>query len=188
MKLSGLQIFWIIFTFETGNMILLTIQSAVKEAKQDTWISYILASLLGMVIIFIACKAALHYPKQSLMEFSKTILGKWLGTFIGVIYLVQWISVIGNILREFADFTITVLLPNTPIWVLILTMLLLMVYVTYVGGIEGIGRCSEVFGPIVILSVILLIFLSINNLNYHQIFPVFFDTGLLPILKGTLAP
>ena len=154
MKLSGLQIFWLMFTFETGNMVLLTIGPVMEEANQDVWISYLIADILGVLIVYGATKTALLYPKHTLIQYSKIILGKLLGTVVVLIYLVQWYSVVGNILRQFADLTITLLLPTTPSWVLYLTMLLLLIYVTYIGGIEGIGRCAEVFGPIIILSVV----------------------------------
>ncbi|NHC38393.1 endospore germination permease [Bacillus sp. MM2020_1] len=188
MKLSGLQIFWLMFTFETGNMILLTLAPTFQEAKQDVWISYFIAAIMGILIVYVSSKAALLYPGKTLIEYSKQILGKWPGMLIVIVYLVQWYSVIGNILREFADFAITILLPTTPQWVLVLTMLLLLIYITYSGGIEGIGRCSEVFGPIILLSMFILLILSVSVFNYRNILPVFSDTGLLPILKGTLHP
>ncbi|WML23886.1 endospore germination permease [Neobacillus sp. OS1-33] len=188
MKISGLQVFWLMFTFETGNMILLTLSPTFQDAKQDAWISYLLAAILGILIVFVSSKAALLYPGKTLIEYSKLIFGKWLGILIVIVYLIQWYSVLGDILREFAEFTITILLPTTPMWVLVLTMLLLLIYITYSGGIEGIGRCSEVFGPIILLSVLILLILSVSIFNYKNFLPVFSDTGFVPILKGTLHP
>lgn len=188
MKLSGLQIFWLMFTFETGNMVLLTIGPVMKEANQDVWISYFIANLLGVLIVYGATKAALLYPKLTFIQYSQIILGKLLGTILVLNYLVQWYSVVGNILRQFADLTITLLLPNTPSWILFLTMLLLLIYVTFIGGIEGIGRCAEVFGPIIITSVVLLILLSIKDFQILNFLPVFIDTGIQSIWKGALNP
>lgn len=188
MKISGLQIFWMMFTFETGNMLLSAISPTIAVAKQDAWISYLIASMIGILIVFIATKASLLYPSQTFIEFSQTILGKWIGSIIVIIYLIQWYSIIGIILRGFGDFTITLLFSSTPSWLVLLTMVMLMIYVTYSGGIEGIGRCSEVFGIMVILMVVLLILLSIPNMDVHKVLPVLADSGLSPILKGTLTP
>ncbi|MCM3570664.1 endospore germination permease [Neobacillus mesonae] len=188
MKLSGLQIFWLIFTFETGNMILLTIGPVMEEAKQDIWIAYLIATILGVLIVYMAAKTALLHPKHTLVQLSKLILGKWLGTIVVLIYLVQWYSVVGNILREFADFSITILLPLTPAWAFFSTILLLLIYVTFIGGIEGIGRCSEVFGPIIILSEIILIILSTKDFEVINLMPIFADTGFHQIWKGALTP
>lgn len=188
MKLSGLQIFWLVFSFEAGNMVLLTIGPVMEEANQDVWISYLIADILGVLIVYFATKTALLYPKHTLIQFSKTILGRFLGTVVVLNYLVQWYSVIGNILRQFADMTITLLLPKTPTWILFLTILLLLVYVTFIGGIEGIGRCAEVFGPIIFLSVVPLIILTIKDFQVLNFLPVFVDTGFMSIWKGALPP
>ncbi|MBB6444411.1 GerAB/ArcD/ProY family transporter [Bacillus benzoevorans] len=188
MKLSGLQIFWLMFTFETGNTILLTIGPAIKEANQDVWISYFIADILGTLIVYGATKTALLYPKHTLVQYSQIILGRLLGTVVILNYLVQWYSVLGNILRQFADLTITLLLPKTPSWTLFLSMLLLLIYLNFIGGIEGIGRCAEVFGPIIIFSVIMLIILSVKDFQILNLLPVFTDTGVHSIWKGTLTP
>jgi len=153
MKLTGLQIFWIIITFSVGNMMLLTVQPAIATAKQDVWISYLLASIGGVLLVFIANKVALLYPKNTFIQYSKIILGKGFGTIIIFIFFIQWYSVIADILCELADFVNTILLPTTPPWILHVTMLLLLMYVCYLGGIEGIARCSEVFGPIIVISI-----------------------------------
>lgn len=188
MKLSGLQIFWLMFTFETGNLILLTISPAIKEAKQDTWIAYLIASLLGVLIVYVATKIALLYPHHTLIQFSKLILGKGLGVVIVITYLFQWYSVVPFILRESADFLNTILLPETPSWAMVVSMVILTIYINLIGGIEGIARCSEVFGPIVILSITLSIVLLFKDFNTLNLLPVFVDTGVLPIWKGTLSP
>ena len=188
MKISGVQIFWLMFSLLTGNMMLKTIGPAIREAKQDAWISFLLASILGIIIVFIATKVSLLYPDQTLIEYSKTILGKWLGNVVVISYLIHWYLVLGPMLRGFVDFTITILMHSTPLWVLILTMLLLMIYVNYFGGIEGIARCSEVFGPIVVLMLIGLFLLTISNLDYQHLLPIFSDFGFRPILNGTIPP
>ncbi|KAB2330146.1 GerAB/ArcD/ProY family transporter [Cytobacillus depressus] len=188
MKISGLQIFWLMFTFETGNMLLLTVGPPIIVAKQDAWISSLIAIFFGIAVVFAATKVGLFFPNKTLVEFTKLILGKWLGTIIIFFYFIQWYSVIGTILGEFAEFTITILLPTTPSWILILTMLLLMIYVTYTGGIEGIARCSEVFGPMVLLMVVLLVILSLPNMEFDRILPIYSETGFREILKGSFSP
>lgn len=188
MKLTGLQIFWIIITFSVGNMMLLTVQPAIATAKHDVWISYLLATIGGVLLVFIANKVALLYPKNTFIQYSKIILGKGFGTIIIFIFFIQWYSVIADILCELADFVNTILLPTTPPWILHVTMLLLLMYVCYLGGIEGIARCSEVFGPIIVISIIGLLLVSIPNMQFDRVLPIYTETGMIPILKGTLYP
>lgn len=188
MKISRTQIFWLMISFNTGNMLLLSISPTISDAKQDAWISYLIATIIGALIVIIASNVSLLYPKLTLVEYSKRILGKWLGIIVIIPYLIQWYSVIAVILSEFYEFSSMVLLPTTPPWILFLTLLLLSIYVIYVGKIEGIGRCSEVFGPIIFLMVLLLVLMSIPNMRFEHILPVYTDSGVVPILQGALYP
>lgn len=188
MRITGLQVFWIIISFVTGNTILMSISSAQAYTKQDVWISYLLASGMGIIIVWMASRVGLLYSKHNFVEYSRMILGKWLGSVVVIIYLIQWFTVLGNILSEFTDFINIILLPTTPFWVLFLTMLLLIIYVVCAGGIEGIARCSEVFGPIIMFVFILLLVLAIPNMDINRILPVFADSGTFKLLQGTLTP
>lgn len=188
MKISGYQLFWLIFTMEFGMTAIFTVSPAVFLAKQDAWISIILATLIGLFTTFVAVKLSLLYPEQTFIQYCQSILGKWLGTIILVPYFLMWISVTGNILREYADFVFISLFSSTPLWSVILIMLGAVVYVTYSGGLRGIGRCSEIIGPISAIGGILIIIFSIKDWDWLRILPVYSNTGLLHIAKGSLIP
>jgi spore germination protein KB len=186
MKISGIQIFWMMFSFIIGNTILISVSRVLNYSKQDAWISVIVALLIGSLFIFIAIRAGQLFPELTLVELCQFVFGKWLGTLIVLVYLVQWYTVIANIFSEFTVFAISILLPTTPPWMLCISMLLLVIYVVYSSGIEGIGRCSEVFGPIIFLFVFLLILFSTPNMEVKNILPVFVDTGFVAIMKGAV--
>ncbi len=186
MKISTTQIFWISLTFQTGNSILLTMTHTINPARQDAWISDIIAGIIGLGIVYVATKLSLLYPNQTLIEYSQTILGRWFGKIIVISYFVQWYSVIGVILRGFADFSITILFHETPRWVLISAMLFLVIYSIYLGGIESIGRCSEFLGPMIPIGIAITLVLNIPNVSLLRILPIYSDTGLLSILIGSL--
>ena len=67
-------------------------------------------------------------------------------------------------------------------------MVYLIVYIVYKGGIEGIGRCSEILGPLIFLVTIVTLLLSFNSIDWNQILPVYADSGWRQIVKGSLAP
>jgi len=188
MKISGIQIFWMIAAMELGMTLLMTMTSSLQAAKQDAWISMIIAGGIALFIAFVATQLAVLYPNQTLVQFTETILGKWIGKFVIVIYMVQWYTIIPIILRQFTDLIELLLLPSTPRAPIVILMVLLVVYVTYAGGIDGIGRCSEVLGPIIIVMVLLVLFFSLNNITFKQILPVYRDHGIMPIFNGALAP
>jgi spore germination protein KB len=188
MKISGYQLFWLIFTMEFGMTAIFTVTPAVFLAKQDAWISLILASLICLFTTFVAVKLSLLHPEQTFVQYSQTILGKWLGKIILVPYFLMWVSVTGIILREYADFVYITLFSSTPIWIIVLIMLGAIVYVTYSGGLRSIGRSSEIIGPISVLGCILIIIFSVKDWDWLRILPVYSNTGFLPLVKGSLIP
>jgi spore germination protein KB len=188
MKITAKQLFWIITILEIGMTLLLTQSPAVTEAHQDAWISFALAGLAGVGITFVAGKLSLLYPNQTFIEYSQTILGKWLGRIIVIPYMIQLFATMGIILRQSTDFIQMTLFKNTPLIVLISLMLYLMVYVTYKGGIVGIARCSELIGPAIFIVIIITMALSLNNIEWKQILPIYADSGWQGILRGGLAP
>lgn len=188
MNLTGIQLFWIIISFQSGNTLLLTITPNITEAKQDAWIASIIAGVIGLFIVYISTKLSLLFPGQTIVQYSQVILGKWLGRLIIIPYFIQWYSVLGVILKEFGDFTVATLLPRTPIWIIMITMTLLLIYIIYMGGIEGIGRCSELFGPLIVVFIILILLLITPVLDWSRILPIYADTGIASIFKGVLPP
>jgi len=188
MKISHIQIFWIIVNMELGMTLLMTMTASLQAAKQDAWISIILSGCLALLVALIATRLALLYPGQTLVQFSQTIMGKTLGRIIVMTYLIQWYTIIPIVLRQFTDLVRALLLETTPQMPITLIMIALMVYATYAGKIQGIGRCSEMLGPLVIAMVLFVLATSLPNISIKNILPVYADSGMMSIGKGMLAP
>ncbi|MDF2960006.1 MAG: hypothetical protein K0S39_1741 [Paenibacillus sp.] len=184
MKLSGKQIYWIMTTMALGVALLLTIQTTVSIAMQDAWISILAGGFISIFAVYIAVKLSLAYPGKTFIEYTQLILGKWLGKAILVLYFLQWYSVTGIILREFAEM-MNLMLPTTPIWVIMISMLFIVMYGTN-NGIDIIGRCGEFIGPVMVLFVILTILLNLNNIHMADLTPVYKETGWKPIAQGAI--
>ncbi|MFC4766450.1 GerAB/ArcD/ProY family transporter, partial [Effusibacillus consociatus] len=186
-RVSGNQIFWMIATMEIGMTILLTITPSVTEAKQSAWISALVAGGFGIFVAFLGTKLSLLYPRQTLIEYSQTILGKWLGKVIVIPYLIMWFINCGIILRQSAEIIVEYILPGTPLSVVILSLGLAIVFAT-LSGIEVIGRLSEMLGPVILVMILIALFLSFNNMKWENLLPVYPEGGLMSILKGAIGP
>lgn len=188
MKVTGLQVFWIILIMDLGMTLVMTLSPSIQSAKQDAWISIIAAGGIALLVALLATQAAHLYPGQTLIEYSQTILGTWIGKAVVVTYLVQWYTIIPIVLRQFTDLVEVMLLQGTPREAIMILMILLIVYATYAGGIESIGRCSEFLGPIILFVISLVLIASLNDFNWKNILPVYADSGIAGIWGGTLAP
>lgn len=186
MNISSRQLFWLIWTFDVGMSLLLTTAPTIQIAKQDAWISVSIAAMGGLAITWVALSINLSLPNKTLVEIAESLLGKWLGKLLILLYLVMWISVTGIILREFADFVHVALFDKTPLWVILVTFLGLMVYVVIHSGLEGIARISEMLGPIVVITIIVAILMSLGQLKFRLMLPIYEDTGWQKILQGSV--
>lgn len=186
MKVSSRQLFWLMWMFDVGMALLLTIGPTIEAAKQDAWISVCIATLGGIAIAWVSVKIGLVHPDKSFVEIIEFLLGKWTGKLVMFLYLIVWVSVTGIILREFGDFVHVALFDRTPLWVILLTFECLMVYAVLHSGLEGIARMAELLGPIAVLALVVAILMSLGNVKYQFVLPVYVDSGLQNIIKGTL--
>jgi spore germination protein KB len=188
LKISGSQLFWIVATTLVVMSIWVTITPAIQISKQDAWLSILIAGVIGVAITVLVTHLSVLHPNQTLVQFSQDLLGKWLGRMIVLPYFISWYTLCAVALRSFGDFIHLIVLDRTPVWLIIILMLGLMIYITYSGGITGIGRFSEIAGPILFLTLIVSFILSVFNVRWNLLLPVYSDTGWVNILKGSLQP
>ncbi|WP_127492328.1 GerAB/ArcD/ProY family transporter [Paenibacillus glycanilyticus] len=185
MKISSWQLFWILTTLEISMSIWLTVSPTIEIARQDAWISLVVAGIIGLALSWVLVKVSQRHASQTLIEFAQTLFGKWLGKLIGVLYLLVWYSVCADILRIFSLFIKQVLFHDTPMWIISMLMMIAMAYIALVGSVEAIARFSEMAGPLLLLGILITFILNISNLRLTLMLPVFMDTGAMSILKGS---
>jgi spore germination protein KB len=188
LKISGSQLFWIIATIEAVMTLWLTITPVIEISKQDAWLSMLVGAVIGLAITYLAAHLSVIHPNQTLLEFSQALLGKWFGRILVLPYFIAWYTLSAIVLREFADFIKLVALDKTPVWIIMILIISLMTYLTYSAAITGIGRFSQIAGPILFLTLIVSFILSLGNVRWHQLLPVYADSGWLNILKGSIFP
>ncbi|WP_138495608.1 GerAB/ArcD/ProY family transporter [Paenibacillus pinistramenti] len=188
MRISNQQLFWMIMMLNVGINLLIAISLVIQDGHQDAWMSSMISGLIGVAASYLGTRLALRHPGQTLVEFSGVILGKWLGKLILLPYLFQWYIVIPLIMRDQYTFVHINVLFMTPVWMVVGPMLLVIVYAVYHGGIEAIARCTQVWSPILLVILLITFGVTINNLDWKALFPVYALTGAGPILKGSLVP
>lgn len=185
-KITGNQLGFLIFTFVVSTLILSVPGVMVAFAKQDAWMSVFPASITGIISIWVMTTLANRYPGLTIMEYSTQIVGKWLGKIFGFYFSYYLFFFISSTVNEHAGFIRTVLLPRTPSFVGVVTILILAGLAVF-SGIEVIGRCNEVLVPIIIILLIPLFILSIGDSDPGQLKPVLGE-GIMPVLKGAVVP
>lgn len=185
MQLSKSQLFWIIFISEIVLLTYFALGPSLKQARQDIWISYLLAVSAAMFGTYLMIKLSLSYRSTTMVSFVQSIMGKWLGKLIALAYIGYWLLVTMIMLRGTVDFISTNLLYKTPIFVIVVLEIVIMLYFNLQGGITTIGRCSQVIGPLLFAAAFLPLTLNNNHLDFNQLLPIY-QEGSRPVISGAL--
>ncbi|MEH7331234.1 endospore germination permease [Neobacillus drentensis] len=183
-KISALQMAFMMNPTILATGLLLVPAITAKTAKQDLWLSPIWASFIGFMIVFVAYRLHRLYPKETMFEYSEQILGKIPGKIVGVILVFYYFHVTGIIVREYGEFVSGTFLHQTPMVVIFSTMIIVSSMAVY-GGLEVIGRCSEMIVPVLLVLYLVIFVMLLKDLDTKNFFPML-ENGLGSSLKGSV--
>lgn len=170
-RITSLQMFVIIVSTINAIEVLKLPRDLSLDVGPDGWLVLIGGHLISAVGVFFIIKLGLLYPDETFADYTPKILGRFLGNPVVMIAVFFWISLTARIVREFADF-IQLILPQTPIEAIILSMLLVAAYTTR-HGIEPIARTMDILFPIFIGLLALLVFSVLIDVDFSNLLPLF---------------
>ncbi|MGP7818017.1 GerAB/ArcD/ProY family transporter [Niallia sp. 01092] len=184
-KISAFQMMYLLTMTILSTAILSIPSVTAKTAGRDMWISPFFASISGLFTTFIIYRLHKKFPDETIFQYSKHIVGTFLSKCIGFILLLYLLLVTSIIVREYADFIMISFLHLTPLVVVVGSMIILCAF-SVRSGLEVIARAAQVFFPIYIIPLLMLLLL-IYDFKLGNMFPVL-EHGLKAPLKGALQP
>lgn len=185
-KISAFQMALMMNPTILATGILLVPSITAAKAGRDMWLSPLWGSLAGVLTVYIAFQLNKFYPKETIIQYSKHIIGRILGKILGFVYLFFYLHVNGIIIREYGEFISGNFLLKTPS-IIILASMTLVCAMAVRGGLEVISRSAQIFIPIVILLWIMVVVMLTMDLEPTNMLPIF-ENGLIPSLLGAAAP
>lgn len=150
---------------------------------RNGYILPLLAIILGIIYIFCIEGITKQFPRDTLVEFLPKIVPKFIAYIIIILFVIKIAIITGLEARMLGEMISQVLLPKTPVQLIILVMLLTVAYLAK-SGIEAIGRMGEVLIYFIAVPLILVFLLVVPHGEYMQLMP-FFQTNLREIGVGT---
>ncbi|MCG0313465.1 MAG: spore germination protein, partial [Calditerricola sp.] len=105
-KISSSQLAKMMYLSILSTYILVAPAFISQYAGRDMWISPLWASLVGMLTVAIAYALHTRHPGQTVIQYSVTLLGPFLGKLVGFLYLFYYLFLSGVIVREYGEFVI----------------------------------------------------------------------------------
>lgn len=169
-KISNLQLIFLVANFIFSTSVISLPQIIVQIGGQNAWlVPIILFPILLLIIIFIFGKKRKDNPFQNLFLIGKRSNGAEKGFFF--FFLLFVVLVFLRDLRGAVDFVAAVLLPNTPIDILMVLSVLVICYVA-MAGVEVISRINAIHFVFLLIIVLLLPFLLLNEWQIGNLQPL----------------
>ncbi|MCC5910016.1 MAG: endospore germination permease [Clostridiaceae bacterium] len=183
-KLDSVNMLALIIHSMVGVRLLTLPRDIVQYAENDGWMSVILATILSLMMGFSFYWIGTKHPKLNFSQICEVVLGKFMGKLIMVGIAAYTMLSIALSLRAFGDSLKIFILDTTPLYIIVLVMLLTSVYCLR-GGIKTISIVFDLLLPFVILSIVFLILLATTNMESKNLLPVFYG-GPKPVFQGFL--
>ncbi|WP_332631548.1 GerAB/ArcD/ProY family transporter [Halalkalibacter flavus] len=180
-KISLWQLFILITIFAIGTAVVV---GTGEEAKQDVWISEVIAASVGVIIVWSYFQLISFSDQKNLYEMLFFAFGKILGTFMCILYALYFFYIASRNIRDFGELMNITILPFTPMEVIVIAMMLPVMYTVYL-GLEVLARVTEVISPYIIgilIVVGLLLFFS-EGLQFTHLLPILGE-GFGPVFEA----
>ena len=158
--------------------------TVIKSAGVDSWISVLIAGILGFLIIFAYLYISNYEPDLSLPEKNKKLFGSIFGTIVNYLIVIIIFITSVSLFYDLTGFISSQFLPETPIFIIGLMFVLVIIYIN-VKGIEVISRTALVLMIIGYVLYFLAFFGLLPNFEISNIKP-FLEFGYSKPLSGSL--
>jgi len=156
----------------------------IFHAGRDAWLSTVVAWFLDVILAVVYAYMGIRFPGQNIIQYSITILGKYFGRIVGLIFSFFFLMVASLLMRAISKLIGAAILPNTPIELIIFTGFILAAFAVK-KGIEAIARTCEILGPIYLFSFVLLLVFISPLVKVSRLKPQLVN-GIYPFLSGSI--
>jgi uncharacterized membrane protein YkvI len=162
------QFVWLLFIIITTFAVMQIPGMLIMQAGRDAWLSVLGAWFLDVLLALVYAYMGIRFPGENFVQYSITILGKYLGRMVGILFPLFFLLVCTLVLRGLGQLINTVFLPRTPLNVILVSSYLVSALIGR-KGIEVIARMTEILGPLFFLSIVTLSFLVLPSFHIARL-------------------
>lgn len=183
LEITNRQLMFSLICIIFGSSALNLPRLASEEAGQDAWIIIIIGALIPLLILLSTSFLFKRFPGYSFYQICSSILGKSLGKIPLAIYTIYGIFFCSLLLRSFTNVLDTYALPNTPLYIKMLLIMIAEIYIV-VSGIKVIARFNE-FTFYLFFPLLFLMLPALKEAEWTFLLPVA-TTPVTKMLSGSM--
>ncbi|WDV45281.1 endospore germination permease [Clostridiaceae bacterium M8S5] len=156
-----------------------------SPAKQDNWLAILIATFLALPLLYMFSYTLTSITNaKTYFDVHKYVYGRYLGSLINISYVVSGFFLGATITREYGEYLITTSMPQTPLIIPLIIMILLGAWIVK-EGITVLGRWCNLFFFINAPLPTIIFLLTIPLINVENILPIMYN-GVRPVIEGSI--
>ena len=170
-KIGKLEAIALIVMVSMNQIFLNSSNIIIVGTGSSAWINVIVISVIALLCCLLICKLFKPFPTKDIVDISEYLGNKILKTIIGTLYILFFMSISAIILRYLTNSLKLIYFEKSPIVFLLILFLIPVVFAVRL-GIKPISRVNLIFIPIVLISMIIILFSTANHFVPQRIFPI----------------
>nr|WP_197479903.1 GerAB/ArcD/ProY family transporter [Paenibacillus swuensis] len=166
-----MQFFLILTLVSIGITPIGNVQSLLKSYGHYAWWAVLIAYGINMITLMISVHLCERFPDQTIIQWSKVLLGRWIGSVYGVLLVIEMLIWGYQFFMKLWHLTTYTQLPLTHSAIVATATLLVVVY-SVSRGIEAWARFATIITPLVLLMLSLVNIPQFFMLNVHRLLPL----------------
>ena len=171
-KISVRQVTMLLVLQMFNMTILILPKMAADFVGRNGYILPIVAVIFGAIYVWCITGLTKNFPGDTLVEFTPKIVPRFVAYIIVIAFAIKLIVTTGLELRMFGEMITQVMLPKTPLVVIMLVMLLSTAYLVK-SGMEATARMGEVLVYFVFIPLGVVFCKILIGADYKQVMPLF---------------
>lgn len=171
-KISNRQVVILLILQMFNTNILVVPRIGTYYIGRNAYILPIIAILIGCLYSWCITEFTMKFSGKTLVEILEEIVPSPIRYIILGVFLIKLLVGTGLELRMIGEIVLKMMLPRTPLPVIILMILLVSAYLVK-SGIEALGRMGEVLVYFVFIPISLMLIIVCFNMNYSEVLPLF---------------
>jgi spore germination protein KB len=169
-------------SFMIGSSIVYIPNPVIQFAGNMAWLSLIISTLMGILLLSLAVYLFRCYPDEPYPEFLNHVYGRWISAVVSIVLMLILYIMVSYIVLGIGNFFVNTMMVETPMYVFNGLTIITAAYTVH-AGIEVMGRMFFLLVSAMLSFVILIDLLAAPIARVDTLLPLFAD-GMKPILHG----
>ena len=181
-RLEVSDLLFLMITFEIGTSVLFCL--GIK-AKQDCWLSILIAMLISLPITLMYV-SSFEKSQKNLPQLLEFVYGKYIGKTLSLIYALYFLYIASRNVRDYVELSVNTIYSRTPTYIFSSFMLILVMYYLLF-DICVLARVAKILLPLIlaIMAFQTTMIMMGDNFSFSRLLPIL-ENGIVPVIKAAI--